>query len=200
MKGEHPAFVKRMLEYMYNLDYDGVVYADEDADVVGNEYHSVAAALMLPLDMHVAADKYDVRGLKEVSALKFRQAMCAIPDDLWGVSGAIAVIKDVYESTNPGDDAIRSVINSLVFKNLTVLMGNDAFRGLLAEHPDLAVSVLYLCSQATPLGNCQNCQNSHVYCAVAHQCPFADVSGEHVKRMLEDEVQTEGAIPAMRGS
>ena len=53
---------------MYNLDYDGVIHADEDVIIDLNESGFAPTTLMLPIDIHIVVDKYDVRGLREFPA------------------------------------------------------------------------------------------------------------------------------------
>jgi len=142
-----------------------------------------------------------VQGLKETSALKFRQALCGIngATSNWTAANALEIIQTVYESTRPGDVAIRSIINSFVFKNLTVLMTHDAFRGLLTDHPDFAHNVLNRCSQAALLGNCEYCARPSVYCAAAAPgCTNTRRSQEFVKRRMEDQIRIEVPMPYLR--
>lgn len=144
------------MDYLYCLDYDGKVYISEEGQThSGPPDSSISALLLPPIEMHAMAEKYDVQGLKETSAPKFRQALCGINGANLTAADALGIIQTVYESTRPGDVATRSVIDGFVFKNITVLMTHDAFRGLLTDHPDFAHNVLNRCSQAALLGKCE---------------------------------------------
>jgi len=192
--------VQKMMDYLYCLDYDGKVHVNEKGQThSGPPDSSTSALLLLPIEMHAMAEKYDVQGLKENSALKFRQALCGINGANWTAADALEIIQTVYESTRPGDVDIRSIITSFVFKNLTVLMTHDAFRGLLTDHPDFAYNVLNRCSQAALLGNCEYCARPSVYCAAAAPgCTNTRRSQEFVKRRMEDQIRIEGPMPYLR--
>ncbi len=65
-----------MMDYLYCLDYDGKVHVNEEGQTHSDPPDSsTSALLLLSIEMHAMAEKYDVQGLKETSALKFRQAL-----------------------------------------------------------------------------------------------------------------------------
>lgn len=187
------------MDYICCLDYEDKVQACED-QIHGSQLdNSTLALLLLQVEIHLMAEKYDVQGLKEISTLKFRQALCGLKGAKMTAADAFKIIQTVYESTRSGDVAIRFIVNSFVFKNLAVLMTYDGFRELLTDHPDLAYNVLFRCSQAALLGNCEYCGRPSVYCAAAAPgCTSTHRSQEFVKRKMEHQIQMEGPMPYLK--
>ena len=130
------------MSYIYRLDYDDPTHSEEDTVNI--------AIMKLAITMHALADRYDVRVLEEISTLKLRKAMFGVfttDGATWVAADALKIIREVYEITNQGDNAIRAVVNTLACRHLAELVPLEGFKDLLADHPDLAYKVIHRCTE-----------------------------------------------------
>ena len=74
---EYP-LLQKMMDYMYYLDYDCSVDAPAGVQSHEGQSDSQTSVLALAVEMHAFTDRYAVQGLREVSAMKSRQALCGI--------------------------------------------------------------------------------------------------------------------------
>ena len=106
---------------MYCIDYDGAFHIDEEEQIQCGESDCPVAATWLSIEMHYMADRYDIRGLQEIPALKFRQALCRL--DSCGIHGdkskwlavlALKITEKVYQTTRSDKDGIQKAVNSFI--------------------------------------------------------------------------------------
>ena len=155
MKEDDPAVIKKVIDYMYTLDY-------EDGSRVGSDHRAVfdnakqgVYAIRLAISLHGAADKYDVKGLKELTCQKSGQILRGIRWGDWKVDDFVTVMQEVYEKTRP-KDTMRGMAKAKAGRNLDKLMANTSFCALLGKEPELAIDLLRDCSKFASEDNCRN--------------------------------------------
>jgi hypothetical protein len=124
-------FLDRLVQFLYNMDYDEVMPLDADLSV-----------LQLHARMFALADKYEISDLLSVAANKY-SARCLTA---WEPSEFLSSIPDVYDGTPPSISTLRRHAYTAIRKNLPAMLNDETISNdydhTVTEHPDFAKDLL----------------------------------------------------------
>ena len=118
-----------MLDFMYSHDYSDIPTADTD--------ESTDDPLVINARVYALAEKYQIKGLKDVAKGKF---ITELEMD-WTDKDFFTAIKIVYTTTPSFDRGLRDAVNAVVYNNRNYLQYRLSFMELVREHGDFAVDV-----------------------------------------------------------
>lgn len=154
LKEDDPPTVRRMLTYLYTLDYDdqgdsGSIShymlgpsTDVDTNIVKlrieetNE-SSPYAQLTNNIAVYAIAGKYDIPELKVLAKSKFRSLISG--QDLTAIIPPI--ITTVYETTASSDPGLRDVAVEFCTARIQAIIGADDMSSMLKEHGELGLGI-----------------------------------------------------------
>jgi hypothetical protein len=84
--------------------------------------------------MYIIADKYFIRGLKELAREKFELSFKIA----WEDTKFTSVIGIIYGQRGPKDSDIRGVVTKLAIQHLSSLKDRQEFHAVLKNYPDFA--------------------------------------------------------------
>ncbi|CAD6591090.1 MAG: hypothetical protein ASARMPREDX12_004921 [Alectoria sarmentosa] len=130
---DHPVLVKKMLDYLYTLDYTD----DRNSSV-----------LCIDLAVHVLvysiADKYSIAGLKDLAMVKMEDSL-GFPGHLVTADGTrelLITIELAWTSTPASDKGMREPILKYCKRYLDLLLEMETFKAAMVEIPDMAYDFL----------------------------------------------------------
>ena len=160
MNDDDPQAVKRMLVYLYTLDYpdegDSGVPAEhlavehspqphflhetstttEEGTVLGTNLERSDDATLHSVRMmnnvlvYAIADKYDIVELKELAKRKFQ----TVANSKWPHDNFLAVVREVFSTTPDGDMGLRQVVLDACRRNFQEILEDEESRsGFLAN-------------------------------------------------------------------
>jgi len=124
LEDDDPAIIRRMVNYMYQLDYTYEPKAEHET-----------SHMMIDVQMYAIADKYDIPGLKRLAILKFR----GLTNASWKTPAFPEAIKAIYETTPDSDRGLRDVVlKKSVEHSKTLFKAETGFKEMLQEAPSFA--------------------------------------------------------------
>ena len=150
---DDPSTVRRMLTYLYTLDYDdedaspdlsaslstdggGVADSSSKPAVVDDATTSHCKA-MNNVRVYALAEKYDISVLKELAKSKFQQ--CNIACDY---SGYREIIDAAFKSTPDTDSGLRDVVIRECANNVEMCIKEEGMAPMMREHGSLGLGIL----------------------------------------------------------
>ncbi|KAH4979754.1 hypothetical protein HBH69_185290 [Parastagonospora nodorum] len=94
--------------------------------------------LLLHSKLYSLADKYDVPGLQDLAAVKFKTA-CAV---FWKMEAFPAVAEHVFTSTPDADMGLRTIVKMLLLEHRQDLVKKDGIKSFLEKRPELMYELL----------------------------------------------------------
>ncbi|KAL6714137.1 hypothetical protein ACLMJK_008631 [Lecanora helva] len=127
---DNPAAVKRMLQFCYGIDYDGVMGPDEPGSQV--------TPARLNAEIYVLADKYDVKGLKSVAAAKFTERM----NERSSLTLNLDLISFIYSNTTDSNSTLRTETVRRAHGQWKKIAAEPDIKAVIAEFPEFAIEML----------------------------------------------------------
>ncbi len=148
MEDDDPATVRRMLTYLYTVDYDdkcdNTGLASAGAEPATSQFEQVKADSSL-IDQMIAdvlvyaiADKYNIPELKELSMSKFE----ALLDDESVPNKFAAVVDAVYTTTPDTDFGLRDMVIDYCAENIDTFAESEEYFRIFQDRGDFGRSVL----------------------------------------------------------
>ncbi|KAE8366515.1 hypothetical protein BDV27DRAFT_125228 [Aspergillus caelatus] len=125
---DHPFVVKAMLDYLYRGDYDDYELA---AEVKGSGGQGPTLPTYVNAIMHVTADVYAIKGLKDLA--KKRLVSNLIHE--WNDADFIELIEYVYRPNNPANSTLQSILAQFAAQHVSTLRGFQSFHSVLKKLP-----------------------------------------------------------------
>lgn len=104
-------------------------------------------ALVFNVKMYVAADKYQIPGLKEVASRKYG----TVVNNCWNTTEFSDSVQLLWENTTESDVSLKNVILMTVGSNVPALLSREEFVEVLRSHGDLGVGVLRMSFCPVPI-------------------------------------------------
>ncbi|KAK4961874.1 hypothetical protein LTR10_002367 [Elasticomyces elasticus] len=127
---DDPWVVEAMLEFIYTLDFD-----DSYSDI------AETPPIVFTVNLHMAADKFDIPGLRKLTALKFHAQALAE----WKTAGFAEAAALVFNAGVAVDESLREIVVSIATKNAKQLLSQDevgrCFHAVASATPALAVAL-----------------------------------------------------------
>ncbi|KAK5707671.1 hypothetical protein LTR97_000209 [Elasticomyces elasticus] len=127
-KDKEPSVVEAKLHYMYHFDYS------EEGSVNGEE--STPPSIVFDVQVHMAADYYQVPSLAKLAASKFGKRA----QEEWALEGFAQAAALIYEEAGDKDHQLRDTVNSVAAKHAKELIKEDSgahLRKMADEMPAL---------------------------------------------------------------
>ncbi|KAK5674684.1 hypothetical protein LTS10_012685 [Elasticomyces elasticus] len=127
---EDPRVVEAMLQFIYTLDFD-------------DSYHNVVEmpAIVFNVNVHIAADKYDIPALRKLTASKFH----AYALTKWDTAGFAEAAALVFNAGIAVEESLRETVVSVATKKAKQLLSQDEvgirFHAVASTTPALAVAL-----------------------------------------------------------
>lgn len=155
LKEDDPPTVRRMLTYLYTLDYDD---AGEDASIeqymlntckaekttvaapLSEEESSAFARVINHVAVYAVADKYDIFELKMLATTKFGVMLHGQGRTL--AAWLPAVVHAVFETTPDTDSGLRNVVFEFCKASSSLIINDENFNGMVKEHGELGLAML----------------------------------------------------------
>ncbi|KAK4900857.1 hypothetical protein LTR27_002040 [Elasticomyces elasticus] len=130
LQEEDPRVVEALLQFIYTLDFDDSCH---DVDEM--------PAIVFTVDVHIAADKFDIPGLRKLTASKFR----AYALTKWDTAGFAEAAALVFNAGIAVEKSLRESVVTIATKNAKQLLGQDEvgkrFHAVASATPALAVAL-----------------------------------------------------------
>ncbi|KAE8332281.1 hypothetical protein BDV39DRAFT_200429 [Aspergillus sergii] len=128
---EHPFVIKKMLDYLYRGDYDEhelVIEAQRYQDQ-GPTFPKYANAMM-----HVTANKYAIKGLKDLAEKRLVSNLIHEWDD----TNFIQLIEYIYGPRTPPNATLQSIVAQFAARHVSTLkeFPSFEFHGIFKKFPD----------------------------------------------------------------
>ncbi|KAK5727350.1 hypothetical protein LTR15_003244 [Elasticomyces elasticus] len=127
---DDPWVVEAMLEFIYTLDSD-----DSCFDI------AETSGIVFTVNVHIAADKYDIPALLKLTASKFH----AYALTEWDTAGFAEAAALVFDAGTAIEESLRDIVVSIATKNAKQLLGQDEvgtrFHAVASAAPALAVAL-----------------------------------------------------------
>jgi hypothetical protein len=144
---DDPVTVRRMISYLYTLDYDDEIHITEitagntaSPDTLGGETVPTTSTNSQPEEkpslcsavrMYEIAEKYDLPDLKKFSSSRFKTW---VELGGWSHKDFPAIIRDIFESTPDGDNGLRdTVCREFKIHSSELLERGDEFLGEIKD-------------------------------------------------------------------
>ena len=157
LEEDDPPTVCRMLTYLYTLDYDddgppasaehymanGTEAATSEALTTTNSPLSAEdllkhAKMMNNVVVYAIAQKYDIKGLKELATMKFLELLWLEAPN-YAFPNIIGAVFDISSSTDSG---LRRVAAKYCALYSTQILADDHLCGVIKDHSDLGLDML----------------------------------------------------------
>ncbi|KAK3640303.1 hypothetical protein LTR56_011899 [Elasticomyces elasticus] len=130
LQEDDPRVVEAMLQFIYTLDFDDSCH---DADEM--------PAIVFNVNVHIAADKFDIPVLRKLTAFKFH----AYALTKWDTAGFAEAAALVFDAGTAVEESLREIVVSIATKNAKKLLGQDEvgtrFHAVASATPALAVAL-----------------------------------------------------------
>ncbi|RYN15717.1 hypothetical protein AA0119_g13004 [Alternaria tenuissima] len=144
--------VEAMLQFLYSFDYDASGSAT-----------GIASPMVFNVKVYSIADNYEIPALKTIASQKFKESV----KTCWNMDDFPPAIAEVYGSTPPNDQGLRSVIVDVACEHITELLQKQGFCDILEETAGFALDLVQV--QASTRGSngkqtgtmyhCPNCSD-----------------------------------------
>lgn len=141
-----------MLQFLYSFDYDASGSAT-----------GIASPMVFNVKVYSIADNYEIPALKTIASQKFKESV----KTCWNMDDFPPAIAEVYGSTPPNDQGLRSVIVDVACEHITELLQKQGFCDILEETAGFALDLVQV--QASTRGSngkqtgtmyhCPNCSD-----------------------------------------
>ncbi|KAL6149966.1 hypothetical protein ACJQWK_02530 [Exserohilum turcicum] len=121
--------VEAMLQFLYTFDYDA-----------GGSVADAASPMVFNVKVYSIADKYDIPALKSVARQKFQESV----ETCWNMDDFPHAIAEVYNSTPPNDQGLRSLVVDVACEHITSLLQKQGFCDVLGETAGFASDLVQL--------------------------------------------------------
>ena len=133
--------IENLLEYLYTLDYPCNQEISAEALGIAVDKHA---------RMYITGDKYGVKALKSIAALKFKAAFMNAVDhafwdgrdpqqDLWETM--ITVVRLLYQNTSEADGVMREIVATTIWDRIAAIRTIRNFDKMLLHNPELGVTL-----------------------------------------------------------
>lgn len=156
LEDDDPSTVRRMLLYLYTLDYEDMNEGETLTDPSFNDSRSVlmngdelpetpeidhkarilGQTILNNVQVYALADKYDIQTLKELAKRKVIDLL-AKGSSIWGVD---IIVKQVFSSTPDSDMGLRDLFSEICA--VTRAFECDYMVELIRENSDLSLGIL----------------------------------------------------------
>ncbi|KAK5707674.1 hypothetical protein LTR97_000212 [Elasticomyces elasticus] len=127
---EDPSVVEAMLQFIYTLNFD-----DSCFDI------AETSGIVFTVNVHIAADKYDIPTLRKLTVSKFRDQAATG----WKTAGFAEAAALVFNAGIAVEESLRERVVSIATKNAKQLLCQDEvgirFRAVASTTPALAVAL-----------------------------------------------------------
>ncbi|RAQ73648.1 hypothetical protein COH20_004977 [Aspergillus flavus] len=126
---DHPFVIKNMLDYLYRGDYDEHELATE-----AQRYQDQGRALPKYANamMHVTANKYAIRGLKDLTEKRLVSNLI----HEWNDTNFIQLIQYVYGPRTPANSTLQTIVAQFAARHVSTLREFQSFHEVLKRFPD----------------------------------------------------------------
>ncbi|RAQ52646.1 hypothetical protein AFGD_004752 [Aspergillus flavus] len=126
---DHPFVIKKMLDYLYTGDYDEHELATE-----AQRYQDQGPALPKYANamMHVTANKYAIRGLKDLAENRLVSNLI----HEWNDTNFIQLIQYVYGPRTPANSTLQTIVAQFAARHVSTLREFQSFHEVLKRLPD----------------------------------------------------------------
>ncbi|KAF4633274.1 hypothetical protein G7Y89_g4845 [Cudoniella acicularis] len=174
LKENEPEIVKRMLEFMYILDYwDDRKIFDPTVLNVRSILMNTRGPLIINTQVYIIADQYGVQELKYLANIKYQNVV----PDLWDTPEFVESLGLMYEEIPEKDRLLKSVAVGEVQRNMKALLDRSDFVSLCREIGEIGVDVLRLTLASSTIAP------SQPYPAA---CPICGANISYVSLLVKD--------------
>ena len=146
-----------MIKYLYLGDYPDY----NDGSVPVPDFN--ISTFRTNAEMYALGDKYDIQGLKRLSAWKFQTGFDAIKDNFCELLKVIAAIPIVYRTTPDTDRTLRDIILTIARRDWERLAAILKFKDLVADNPSFAIDLIKKMSQLPERVVCKSCKSPYTF-------------------------------------
>lgn len=140
---DNPRSIRAMLEYLYTDDYKPVLPGAQTTQLRPWPENPTQTDGVLALEhahVFIAADKYNVPGLKGLAATRFEKSIQSISHGC--TENHIDALSLVLEKTASDNNPLYNSVLEILRKNLQLLFQRPKFEALMLRHPDLMSNLL----------------------------------------------------------
>lgn len=126
---DHPFVIKKMLDYLYRGDYD-----EHELAIEAQRYQDQGPTLSKYANamMHVTANKYAIRGLKDLAEKRLVSNLV----HQWNDANFIQLIEYVYGLRTPTDSTLQIIVAQFAARHVSTLREFRSFQGVPERFPD----------------------------------------------------------------
>ncbi|KAB8277739.1 hypothetical protein BDV30DRAFT_204916 [Aspergillus minisclerotigenes] len=126
---DHPFVIKKMLDYLYRGDYD-----EHELAIEAQRYQDQGPALPKYANamMHVTANKYAIRGLKDLAEKRLVSNLI----HEWNDTNFIQLIQYVYGPRTPANSTLQTIVAQFAARHVSALGEFQSFHEVLKRFPD----------------------------------------------------------------
>ena len=135
---DDPEIIKLMISYFYQLDYDASLakyYTKTSKEAIAS---SSQTAVFTHAKIFAAAVKYQIDGLRDLSAAKFAETV----KTTWNSYGFAEAIGIVFQSTTEEVTQLRDIVTDILHDNFKALKDKPEIETAVCEIPRLAYALL----------------------------------------------------------
>ncbi|KAI4666975.1 uncharacterized protein J4E79_001656 [Alternaria viburni] len=137
---DDPAVVRRLIQYLYEAEYTPLL---PDVDSTGSTPFTNKTNRpnqpLLHAKIYEIADKYEVKGLKDLAREKFKRSC----EQFWDNDVFAVAAHHVFSTTPDSDKGLRDLVSLTISKHMC-LMDKPEIEALLTEFNGLAFGLLKL--------------------------------------------------------
>lgn len=168
-----------MIDFLYKAQYDvgcsteravdeSLQSAPATATNAGDDHQSaqeLEAPLIVHAKLYILGDKYDIPSLKELASRNYRETVAT----QWNTKNFPESAEIIYNNIVVERDMLKDVIYEKARSNISTLISEPRFEGLLRRTNDFAADILISLIQnekqrAGNIFNCHVCKSSYILC------------------------------------
>lgn len=142
MNDDEPSIVRKMMDFLYTLDYDDLSPPSVMAEVAEQQQQApesdLGSFLLVNAKVYFIADKYELKGLKGLACTKYQRVLL----NTWNAPIFIESACHVLENTMETDQLLRDVIVQVASDHAKELLNRGEFVEMLKNHGDIAAGIL----------------------------------------------------------
>lgn len=154
-----------MIDFLYKAQYDvgcRVGSTERAEDEPG-------APLIVHAKLYILGDKYDIPSLKELASRNYGEIVAT----QWNTKAFPESAEIIYNNIVVEKDALKDIIYERAKSNISTLINEPGFEGLLRRINDFAADILISLIQgkkqkAGNTFNCHICRSSYILCSCSY--------------------------------
>lgn len=165
--------VEKMIEYFYTMDYDTSIACEGDVEI------PEITTLQLHAMMFALGDKYDVEGLRSLSAGYYAKAL-ELSTPLEFLRSTVTVYTGTAQSTRTLRDQALKYAREKLPKAWKVTANRQVYESVAADAPDFIKELLDSYLSVPLIGKCSTCGPHQPMCPLQARCKSCGRGGASV--------------------